>query len=113
MIMNAGEFVILLLFLAVLLFIPILIIQFIGSRKPASKPGLQECPNCGAENHRAKQQCYCCGHPLHSSPLESVNAPLIERVKQADASRAKRSVANQTPGVTADKPLPSGSVMEE
>src|SRR5258708_4116871 len=105
MIMNLGEFVILVLFLTVLLFVPIVIVQFIGRRKPVFKPSLQECPNCGAENHRAKEQCYCCGHRFGSSPSEGLNTTLIERVKQADDKGARRKATAQSPAATAEKPL--------
>jgi hypothetical protein len=107
MIMNLGEFVIFVLFLTILLFVPIVIIQFIGRRKPAFKPSLQECPNCGAENHRDKDQCYCCGHRYDLSPSEGLDATLIQQVKQADDKRVRRKAAVQSPAVAAEKPLPT------
>ena len=110
MIMNHGEFVIFVLFLTVLLFVPIVIIKFIGRRKPVFKPNLQECPNCGAENHRDKEQCYCCGHRFGLSPSEGPDATLIQRVKQADDRRAKRRVASES---TADKSQPAEETTKE
>jgi hypothetical protein len=113
MIMNLGEFVILVLFLTVLLFVPIVVIQFIGRRKPVFKPSLQECPNCGAENHKAKEQCYCCGHRFGSSPSEGLDAALIQRVKQADDRRMRRRSAAQPPSAIVEKPLPTEQAREE
>jgi hypothetical protein len=113
MIMNLGEFVIFVLFLTILLFVPIMVIQFIGRRKPVSRPSLQECPNCGAENHKDKEQCYCCGHRFGSLPLKETDAVLLQRVKQADDRRAKRKTATQSPAATAEKPLPTKSALEE
>jgi len=113
MIMNLGEFVIFVLFLTVLLFVPVMIVQFIGRRKPVFKPSLQECPNCGAENHRDKERCYCCGHRFASSPSEGVGTPLIQRVKQADDQKAKRRTTAQSSASTAEKPLPTKQALEE
>jgi predicted amidophosphoribosyltransferase len=111
--MNLGEFVVLVLFLAVLFFVPIVVIQFIGRRKPVFKPNLQECPNCGAENHRAKEQCYCCGHRFGSSPTEGLDATLVQRVKQVDDRRMKRRAAAQPTTATEEKPLPTERALEE
>ena len=113
MIMNLGEFVILVLFLTVLLFVPIVIVQFIGRSKPTFKPSLQECPNCGAENHKDKEQCYCCGHRFGSSPSEGLDATLVQRVKQADDRRARRKAATPSPATTAEKPLPTEPALED
>src|SRR6266446_5546475 len=95
MIMNLSEFVILVLFLTVLLFVPVLVIQFISRRKPVFKPSLRECPNCGAENHKTKEQCYCCGHRFGSPPPEGLDAAVIRRVKQADNRKMRRRAASQ------------------
>jgi len=108
--MNLGEFVIFVLFLTVLLFVPIVIVQFIGRRKPVFKPNLQECPNCGAENHRDKEQCYCCGHRFSLSSSEGLDVTLVQRVKQADDRRAKRRAAAPSP---AEKPSPTEPTLEE
>jgi len=113
MIMNLGEFVIFVLFLTVLLFVPVMIVQFIGRRKPVFKPSLQECPNCGAENHRNKEQCYCCGHRFGSSPSEGLDATLIQRVNQADDRKMKRKAAAPSPAAAAEKPLPTEPALEE
>jgi len=113
MIMNLGEFVILLLFLTVLFFVPIIVIQFVGRRRPIFKPNLQECPSCGAENHRAKAQCYCCGHNFGPLPSEGTDAALIQRVKQADESRKRRKTTPETPASVVEKPLRAEQSMEE
>jgi hypothetical protein len=113
MIMNLGEFVVLVLFLTVLLFVPIVVIQFIGRRKPVFKPSLQECPTCGAENHKAKEHCYCCGHRFGSPPSEGLDAALVQRVKQADERRVRRRAAVPSPAATAEKPLPTEPALEE
>jgi hypothetical protein len=104
MVMNLGEFVILLSFLTVLLFVPIAIIHFIGRRRPISKPSLQECPNCSAENHTDKERCYCCGHRLDSSPTAGMNITVLERVKQADEERAQRKSVAKTPETATKEP---------
>jgi hypothetical protein len=113
MIMNLGEFVIFVLFLTVLLVVPIVVVQFIGRRKPVFKPILQECPGCGAENHRDKEQCYCCGHRFGSSPSEGLDAALVQRVRQADDRRVRRKAAAQPPAATVEKPLPAEPALEE
>jgi len=113
MIVNLGEIVILLMFLAGLLLVPIVAIQFIGRRKPAFKPSLQECPKCGAENHKAKEQCYCCGHSFGLPPTEGLDAALIQRVKQADDRKMRRGAAAQPPPAVAKKPSPAESALEE
>jgi hypothetical protein len=110
MIMNHGELVILLLFLTVLFFVPIVIIQLVGRRRPSFKPNLLECPNCGADNHQAKSRCYCCGHDFGSSPTEG---DVIQRVKQAEDSRRRRSAAAEIPGAIVEKPLPGARSKEE
>src|SRR5882724_12514988 len=103
MIMNLSEFVILVLFLTVLLFVPLVVIQFIGRRKPVFKPSLRECPNCGAENHKTKERCYCCGHRFGSPPPEGPDATMIQRVRQADDRKMRRRTAAQTPPAVAEK----------
>jgi hypothetical protein len=113
MIMNVGELVILVLFLTVLLFVPIVVIQFIGHRRPAFKPSLQECPNCGAENHTAKEECYCCGHRFGSSPSEGLDPTLVRRMKSADDRRMRRRVVAQPPVTIAEKPLPAEQALKE
>ena len=113
MIMNLGEFVILLLFLTVLLFVPIVVIQFIGRRNPSFKPNLHECPNCGAENYQAKEQCYCCGYSFGSSPTEALDPTLIQRVKQADDRSIRRRDASQSPTAIAEKSLSSEPALKK
>ncbi len=112
MIMNLSEFVILVLFLTVLLFVPLVVIQFIGRRKPVFKPSLRECPNCGAENHKTKEQCYCCGHRF-GSPPEGPDAAVIQRVKQADDRKMRRRAASQHRPAVAEKPSPTERTPEE
>lgn len=113
MVMNLSEFVILLGFLTVLLFVPIAIIHFVGRRRPISKPSLQECPNCGAENHTGKEQCYCCGHRLDSSPLAGMDVALMQRVKQADKEKALRKDVTKNPEPLEKRPLRTGQTKEE
>jgi len=113
MIVNLGEFVNLVLFLTILLFVPIVVIQFIGRRKPVFKPSLQECPNCGAENHKAKEWCYCCGHSFGLPAQEVLDAALIQRVKQADDRKMRRRAAAQPPPAAAEKPSPTKPALEE
>ena len=113
MVMNVGEFVILLAFLTVLLFVPIAIIQFVGRRRPISKPSLQECANCGAENHTGKERCYCCGHHLDSSPMAGTNLTVLERVKQADEEKARRKAATKTPEPREERSVRSEQATEE
>jgi len=113
MIMNLSEFVILVLFLTVLLFVPLVVIQFIGRRKPVFKPSLRECPNCGAENHKTKEQCYCCGHRFGSPPPEGLDAVVIQRVKQADDRKMRRRAASQHRPAVAEKPSPTERTPEE
>ena len=114
MVMNLSEFVILLGFLTILLFVPIAIIHFCRRRRrPISKPSLQECPNCGAENHTGKEQCYCCGHRLDSSPLAGMDIALMQRVKQADKEKARRKTATKNPEPLGERPLRTGQTTEE
>ena len=113
MIMNLGEFVILVLFLTILLFVPIVVIQFIGRRKPVFKPSLQECPNCGAENHKTKERCYCCGHRFGSPPTEGLDPVVIQRVKQTDDRKIRRRAAAHPPPAVAEKPSPPEQNREE
>jgi hypothetical protein len=105
--MNFGEFVILLVLLTVLFFIPIIVIQFFGRNGSIFKRSLQECPSCGAENDNAKIRCYCCGHDFESSPLEGLDAALLQRVRQADDSKKRRRATSETSATLAEKPLPS------
>ena len=113
MVMNLSEFVILLGFLTILLFVPIAIIHFVGGRRPISKPSLQECPNCGAENHTGKEQCYCCGHRLDSSPSAGMDITLVQRVKHADKEKARRKTATKNPEALKEQSPRPGQTTEE
>lgn len=105
--MNFGEFVILLVLLAALFFIPIIVIQFFGRRGPIFRQNLRECPGCGAENNNAKVQCYCCGYAFESSPLEGLDAVMLQRVRQADDGKKQRRTASKTSSIGAEKSLPT------
>jgi hypothetical protein len=81
--MNFGEFVILLVLLAALFFIPIIVIQFFGRRGPIFRKNLE------------------------SSPLEELDAALLQRVRQADDSKKQRRTIPETSSISAEKPLSS------
>jgi len=91
--MNHSEIFLAVLFLTVFVAIPVVMALIVSRRRPASNPGLQECPHCGAQNDTAKTHCYCCGFGFIRRQSE---ADVIQRVKQADDSKMRRRVGTQT-----------------
>jgi len=102
-IMNLSEIVAVALFLTVLGVVPILLIGIVGGRQ-STDPGLLECPHCGAYNHKTKEHCYCCGFGLVLPQSDRPDPALIQRVKQADASRMRREAEPQILRAVEDEP---------
>lgn len=90
--MNLTDVVMLLLFIVVFVVAPAVLIQLGSRRKHANHSNLQECPSCGAENHKAKERCYCCGYDLAARRSEGTSEALLQRVKQADEKRMKSRI---------------------
>lgn len=97
--MNFSEIVMVLVFLTVFVVVPVIFIQCGSRRKNSITSSLNECPQCGAQNHKAKERCYCCGYGFISSKSDTTDAALIQRVKQADDDKMKRKVEAQAPEV--------------
>lgn len=88
----------LLVFLVTFVIVPAAFFFMGTRRKDIDEPNLQECPSCGAENHQAKERCYCCGYHLAAAPGEAI----LQRVKQADESRTKSRAATKSPQIVDD-----------
>ncbi|MGA2604242.1 MAG: hypothetical protein ABSG14_08435 [Verrucomicrobiia bacterium] len=86
-----------LVLLQLFVFVPLLLMGCCSNRAQRSKPGLHECPHCGAQNYAAQPHCYCCGHkfilPLSPAPAATV----IQRVRQADNRRTRQQPEASTP----------------
>jgi hypothetical protein len=95
MLMNLSEIVMLLLFLAVFVVVPV-VLALIGSRHRSINASLPECPHCGAQNYKTKEHCYCCGFGVIFPQSNGADAVLIQRVKQADEIKMRRGVGTQT-----------------
>jgi hypothetical protein len=95
MLMNLDEIVIALLFLIVVGVVAVVLIEKLRPRRPTIVPSLQECPDCGAHNPQAREHCYCCGFRFILPQSEGAEATVIERAKQADDSKMRRSVGTQ------------------
>src|SRR5664279_1602910 len=102
MLMNLGEIVIPLLSLIVVGVVLVVLIETLRPRRPTINPSLQECPDCGAHNPRARENCYCCGFSLNRPQSNGAEITVIQRVKQADESKLRPGVGTQT---IEDKPL--------
>lgn len=100
--MTLTDLAMLLLFLAVFVFVSLLFIQ--GGRRRPANPELQECPECGAQNHKGKERCYCCSHQLVSPQPDEPNLEVIHRVKEAEDGRGRRSVHAPTLEAVEDEP---------
>ena len=61
-------------------------------RRPTIKLSLQECPDCGAHNPIAREHCYCCGFGFILPPWDGTETSVIQRVKQTDDRKKRRSV---------------------
>lgn len=105
--MNLSEIAMLLLFLTVFVVVPVIFIQCGSRRKNSISSGLHECPQCGAQNYKAKERCYCCGYGFISSKSDATNAVLIQRLKQADDGKMKREVEAQASEAVEDRTLPA------
>ena len=95
--MSVTDLVGLLVLLAVFVFGPLLLMWYGSNRAPASKPSLRECPYCGAQNRTAQTRCYCCGHEFILPESHEATATVIQRVRQADADRAKQPTEAHSP----------------
>jgi len=102
---NLSEIVMLLVFLTAFVVVPVIFIQCGSRRRNSITSSLHECPHCGAQNHKAKDRCYCCGYGFISSKSDTPDAALIQRVKQADDGKMKRVVEAQTPEAVEDRTL--------
>lgn len=100
--MNLGEIVIVVVFLTVIGVVPIVVMGIASRRRPTINSSLKECPDCGAYNPNATEQCYCCGFGFILPQSDGTEVTLIQRVKQADDSKMRRRVGTQA---TEDKPL--------
>src|SRR5689334_16897048 len=83
-VMTLAELFMLLLALTVFVIVPMIFIQQGSRRKPLAQAALQECPNCGAQNRRGTQRCYCCGSGLIPLPSRETDPAVIQQVRQAD-----------------------------
>ncbi len=95
--MNLTDIVMLLLFLAVFVVVPTVLIQLGSRRKHASHSGLLQCPSCGADNYKVKARCYCCGYDLVAGRSEAAGEALLQRVKRVDENRTRSPIAEQSP----------------
>ena len=95
--MSVTDLVGLLVLLAVFVFGPMFLMLLGSNRGHGSKPILQECPQCGAQNRTNQPRCYCCGHVL--APLESgdATATVIRRIREMDSNAAKGQAESQSP----------------
>jgi len=93
--MNLGEIVMVVLILTIVSIIPFVVIGFLSRRRPTINSSLQECPHCGAQNHKAKEHCYCCGFGFIPPPSGGGEATVIQRVKQADDGKTRRRVGTR------------------
>jgi len=87
--MRIIDLAMLFLFLVVFVDGPLLFLQ--GGRHRPANPELRECPACGAQNHRGEDRCYCCGRQFVSPRRDEAKIEVLQRVKDADDSREKRS----------------------
>lgn len=79
--MNHYEVVLVVLFLAVFVVVPVVNGLIARRRKPAIVPNLKECPDCGAQNPGPRQHCYCCGFGFILPQSNRTEATLIQRGK--------------------------------
>lgn len=105
--MNLSEIVMLLLFLTVFVVVPVIFIQYGSRRKNSITSSLNECPQCGAQNHKAKERCYCCGYEFIPSKSGATGPALIQRVKRADDGKSKRELEVREPEAVEDRTLPA------
>jgi hypothetical protein len=99
--MSRADIVGLFVFLAIFVFAPVVLALCCFNR--GSKPTHQECPHCGAHNHKAKEHCYCCGHRFVRPGSEAVAVTVIQRVKQAEDSKVRRETEAFSPRKGAEK----------
>jgi hypothetical protein len=95
MLMNLGEIVIVVMCLTALGLVLIVLMGIASHRRPPINSSLQECPDCGAHNRNAREHCYCCGFAFILPQSDATEANVIQRVKQADDSKMRRSVETQ------------------
>lgn len=87
--MEFSGIVMLVLFLAVFVLVPILFAQF-GRHRPDGLANLQVCPGCGAHNYKSKERCYCCGHRFLFPQSDGADRVQVPRVKTVDDSGKRR-----------------------
>jgi len=95
--MSRADFVGLFVFLGISVFAPVAFALWCSRRARGSKPGLQECPHCGAQNHNTKEHCYCCGNKFTRPQLDAGVPTVVQRVKQAEDNRVKSEVEAPSP----------------
>jgi len=61
------------------------------------KPSSPECPHCGAQICGTPARCYCCGHEFILTESDEATATVIQRVREADADRAKQPTEAPSP----------------
>ena len=107
LIRTPGELITLVLFLTSFVVVPLVFVWIGSGRRSAGNSDLQQCLHCGAQNHKAEKRCYCCGFGLSLPQEAGVDAPLIQRVKQFDASRLSRDLKASSPPKLAVASLPA------
>ncbi|HVM62803.1 MAG TPA: zinc finger Ran-binding domain-containing protein [Verrucomicrobiae bacterium] len=100
--MSYTDVVMLCLFVGAFVIVPAIFVQMGLRRRHATHPSFQECPTCGADNYPGRERCYCCGYDLIHGRLAAPGEAVIERVKQADASRPKPQAPAQTRRIVED-----------
>jgi hypothetical protein len=92
-VLTSRDLVGLLVILAVI-FSPLVFVLCFGRN---IKPSPPECPHCGAQYRGTPTRCYCCGEAFILSESDEASATVIERVRQADANRAKQPTESHSP----------------
>jgi len=82
--LNTADIVGLLVLLVVFVFVPMVFVLCCSTGAHRIKPSLRVCPHCGAQNHTAKECCYCCGHGFLPPGPDAATPTVIQRVRQAD-----------------------------
>jgi hypothetical protein len=95
--MTLRDILMLALFLAVFSVVPFALMLLLSRHsRHKTHSSLRECPHCGAQNDKAKDHCYCCGLTFILPQPDGADPALIQRVRQEDDSRLKRTVGAQT-----------------
>lgn len=95
--LTSRDIVGLLVLLTVFVFGPMLLMWCCSRRASDSKPNLRDCPHCGAQNRAAQPRCYCCGHDFARPEPDAATATVIQRVRQADANKARQATETHIP----------------